>query len=68
MFTSGNDVYISYRKADGWATGQKVGPQVNNGDANGAPYISPDGKMLYYSASHVHGISMIPINIPKNIQ
>jgi Tol biopolymer transport system component len=63
IFVSGNDLYISYRNGDEWLAGQKLGPQVNNGNANHDPYVSPDGKMLYYSQSHAPGILMIPINV-----
>jgi Tol biopolymer transport system component len=65
IFVSGNDLYISYRNGDGWSAGQKLGPQVNNGDGSSSPYVSPDGKMLYYSQNHAPGILMIPVNIPK---
>ncbi|MDB5145065.1 MAG: hypothetical protein JWQ66_3778 [Mucilaginibacter sp.] len=65
LFGSGGDLYISYRKGDGWSQGEKLGPQVNNGKFNGDPYISPDGKMLYYSQDKAPGILMIPVNIPK---
>lgn len=67
LFTSGKDVYMSLRKADGWVTGQKLSPQVNSGIANASPYVSPDGKTLYYSIDQVHGISMIKVNMPKGI-
>lgn len=55
IFVSGNDLYISLRQGDGWAAGQKLGPQVNNGDSNFDPTVSPDGKTLYYSSTRVKG-------------
>ncbi|MBB3058058.1 TolB family protein [Mucilaginibacter gotjawali] len=56
IFVSGdNELYISYRQGDGWATGQKLGPQVNNGDSIWDPTVSPDGKMLYYTSARVKG-------------
>jgi Tol biopolymer transport system component len=63
LFTSGNDIYISFRNDNGWASGQKLGPQINNGSTNAASYVSPDGKILYYSASNIKGIVMIPVNL-----
>ena len=65
IFASNNNLYISYRQGNKWSPGQKLGPQVNNGNANYDPYVSPDGKMLYYSQDHAPGILMIPVNIPK---
>jgi Tol biopolymer transport system component len=65
IFVSGNDLYISYHNGDEWSAGQKLAPQVNNGDGNSSPYVSPDGKILYYSQNHAPGILMIPVNISK---
>jgi Tol biopolymer transport system component len=64
IFVSNGEFYISYRKGNEWSKGQKLGSQVNNGNGNSDPYISPDGKMLYYSQDHAPGILMIPVNIP----
>ena len=66
LFTSGKDVYISLRKNGSWIAGQKLASEVNNGVANASPYVSPDGKTLYYSIDQVHGISMIPFSIKKS--
>ncbi len=55
IFVSGNDIYISFKQGDGWGAGQKLGSQVNNGDANWDPTVSPDGKMLYYTSARVQG-------------
>jgi len=55
IFVSGNDLYISYRNGDDWSAGQKLGPQVNNGDSNFDPTVSPDGKTLYYASARVKG-------------
>ncbi|MHA4809516.1 hypothetical protein ACX0G9_15490 [Flavitalea flava] len=65
LFVSDSKLFISYRHNDEWAAGQPLGAQVNNGGQNGGPYVSPDGKMLYYSSSSADGILMIPVNIPK---
>ncbi|WP_183564859.1 PD40 domain-containing protein [Mucilaginibacter sp. SP1R1] len=55
VFLSGNDIYISLRQENGWAMAQKLSAQVNNGDSNSSPCISPDGKTLYYSSSRIVG-------------
>ena len=65
IFVSGNDLYISYHNGNNWSAGQKLSSQINNGESNSSPYVSPDGKMLYYSQDHAPGILMIPVNIPK---
>lgn len=55
IFASGNDLYISFRQGDDWSAGQNLGPQVNNGDSNFDPTVSPDGKMLYYASARTKG-------------
>jgi Tol biopolymer transport system component len=67
IFGSNKNLYISYRNGEEWSAGQKLGANVNNGNFNGGPYVSPDGKTLYYSQEHAQGILMVPINIPKQI-
>lgn len=67
IFVSNGDLYISYRHGDDWSQGQKLGTQVNNGNGNSDPYISPDGKTLYYSQDKAPGIMMIPVHIPKTV-
>jgi Tol biopolymer transport system component len=65
IFVSNNELYISYRKGDDWSQGQKLSANVNNGKGNFDPYVSPDGKMLYYSQDKAPGILMVPVNIPS---
>lgn len=65
IFASEGSLFISYRKGDTWLAGEKLGDQVNAaGATNGGPYVSLDGKMLYYSSNITQGILMIPVNIP----
>jgi Tol biopolymer transport system component len=66
LFVSDNELYISYRHGNDWSQGQKLSPNVNNGKGNFDPYISPDGKTLYYSQDKAPGILMIPVHIPKH--
>lgn len=63
IFASDGNLFISYHTEQGWSAGQKLGPQVNNGGVNGSPYVSPDGKTLYYSSSLKDCIMMIPVDL-----
>jgi Tol biopolymer transport system component len=67
LFASEGNLYISYHQDDKWSAGEKLSAQVNNGGTNGSPYVSQDGKMLYFSSNLTQGILMIPVNIPKAI-
>jgi Tol biopolymer transport system component len=67
IFASNKNLYISFHHGNDWSAGQKLSPAVNNGNWNGGPYVSPDGKMLYYSQAHAPGILMVPIHIPNGI-
>jgi Tol biopolymer transport system component len=64
IYSSNNNLYITFRQGDHWSAGQDLGPQINKGNWNGDPYVSPDGKMLYYAADKAPGLLMIPVNIP----
>ena len=55
VFVSGSDIYVSVRKDTIWSAGQKLGHEINNGDANSNPYVSRDGKTLYYTSARVKG-------------
>jgi Tol biopolymer transport system component len=55
VFLSGNDLYMAGRKDNGWASPEKLCAAVNNGDGNSSPYVSPDGKTLYYSSNRIQG-------------
>lgn len=55
LFINGNDLYISYSSNNGWSPANKLNAEINNGDGNSSPCISPDGKMLYYSSARMHG-------------
>ncbi|WP_419699561.1 hypothetical protein [Mucilaginibacter sp. NFX135] len=55
VFLSGNDIYISFKQNNNWGQAQKLGPAVNNGDGNSSPYVSADGKTLYYSSNRMQG-------------
>ena len=67
IFVSGNDLYISYRKGDGWGAGQKLGPQVNDGSSNYDPTVSPDGKILYFTSTRIRDFyKRDPKNLPMD--
>ena len=67
IFVDGNDLYISYRKGDGWSDSQNLGPQVNSGESNYDPTVSPDGKTLYYTSNRVRGFyKRDPKKLPLN--
>jgi len=43
------DIYISFRSEDGsWSKAVNLGPPVNTGTNETAPFISPDGKYLFF--------------------
>ena len=64
IFVSKGNLYISYRQQGGWTQGTKLAAVVNNGNDNSDPYVSPDGKTLYYNQDKTPGILMIPVSIP----
>jgi WD40-like Beta Propeller Repeat len=55
VYLNGIDICVAFRQGDGWSAAQKLGPQVNTGDGNSSPYVSRDGKMLYFSSPRTRG-------------
>jgi Tol biopolymer transport system component len=45
-----SDLYITFRKQDGtWSTPQNMGPDINTPYSEEKPYITCDGKYLFFS-------------------
>jgi len=45
-----NDLYIAFKKDNGvWTDGINMGPEINTEGFELAPYISPDGKYLFFT-------------------
>lgn len=43
------DLYISFKGPDnGWSEPVNLGPRVNSADHEAAPYVSPDGRYLFF--------------------
>ena len=44
-----NDLYVSFRKEDGtWTKAENLGAEVNTEASDMRPYVSPDGKYLFF--------------------
>jgi Tol biopolymer transport system component len=43
------DLWISWREGGGWTTPRNVGPLVNTADDEFCPFVSRDGKYLYFT-------------------
>jgi len=45
------DLYVSFRKQDGtWAASKNLGKTINTETDDFCPYVSPDGKYLFYAS------------------
>ncbi len=46
-----NDLYISFRKGDGWSAPRNLGAPINRPGASGVftPFVSADGRTLYFA-------------------
>ncbi len=54
---SENDLYIVFRDGDGWSLPKNLGPGINRPGTSGVftPFVSADGKTLYYAARFASG-------------
>jgi Tol biopolymer transport system component len=56
VFLNGRDLFVSMRQQESWSTAVKIGPPVSSlGDYIGAPYVSRDGKTLYFTSARRKG-------------
>ncbi|MDT8323441.1 MAG: OmpA family protein [Bacteroidota bacterium] len=46
----GSDLWMSLRGAKGWGTPSKLGSAINTGGNEISPWLSPDGRELYFSS------------------
>ncbi len=52
----GKDIYVSYRKANGsWGKALNLGPEINTGADELAPYIHVDNRTLYFTSGGLPG-------------
>jgi Tol biopolymer transport system component len=55
VFSDGQDIYIVMNNGDIWAKPQKLAAPVNNGEGAWSPYVSSDGKTLYFTSGRMQG-------------
>jgi Tol biopolymer transport system component len=48
VFDNNGDLFVSCRTAKGWGTPRKFGPPVDSPDDEGDPWISADGRTMYF--------------------
>lgn len=71
-----NDLYVAFKKGNGeWTDGINLGPEINTGGFELAPYISPDEKYLFFtrrdkyneaSSSDIYWVSLEVVSRVKN--
>ncbi len=52
----GYDLYISYREGSGWTTPINMGPEINSPYDELSPYISNEGRILYFSSNRIESV------------
>ena len=45
----GADLHVSWRTADGWSRAVNLGPTVNTTETEFCPFVSPDGRFLFFT-------------------
>lgn len=51
----GCDLYISFKKADGWTEGRNLGPMINSRYWDSQPCLSSDNKTLFFTSKRPNG-------------
>lgn len=55
VFYTGKNFYVTFINGNTWSQALKLGPPVSLGDDIICPYVSHDGKMLYFSTDRIAG-------------
>lgn len=71
-----DDMYISYRKADGsWTKSINLGAGINSKYSDNRVYVSPDGKYLFYTSTRTGNLDIYWVDAsiikelkPKNLE
>ena len=67
----GNDIYVSFKQSDGsWGEAINLGDKVNSDSEESAPYVTPDGKYLFFNSKHNDNVDLywIDAQIIKSLQ
>jgi hypothetical protein len=57
-----SDLFISFRKEDGqWSTPKNLGQNINSAAKDEYPYVTPDGKYLFFNSSRTSEINQTRI-------
>jgi Tol biopolymer transport system component len=59
----GMDLYLSMRTASGWSTPRNLGPLVNTDATEFCPFVSSDGRFLYFTRISPLGNGQVERNI-----
>jgi len=60
-FNGNMDIYISFKTDTGWSAPLNLGPTINTPYAERSPYLSPDGKTLYFSSDGHPGLGRLDV-------
>lgn len=58
-----SDLYLSWRTATGWTTPRNLGPLINTGAVEFCPFVSRDGKHLYFTRVVTLGDGRVERNV-----
>lgn len=64
-----SDLFISFKKKDGsWSSPKNLGANINSNAKDEFPYVTPDGKFLFFNSSRKSVINEMKIsNGPGNM-
>jgi hypothetical protein len=53
-----SDLFISFKKKDGsWSAPVNLGPKINSSAKDEYPFVSPDGKYLFFNSNRVSSLN-----------
>ena len=61
------DLYISFREADGWSSPVNLGPTINTERAEYSPFLTDNGETLYFASEGHNGMGGADIYYSKRL-
>lgn len=53
----GGDIYTSTNNNGAWSSGRNLGTSVNTGGLDYSPFVSPDGRILFFTSQRISAIT-----------
>ncbi len=65
--TRSTDIYVSYRNGKSWSSAKPLSDSINTPGRETTPYITPDGRYLFFSSDGHLGMGDLDVYVSENL-